>query len=510
MVESSSVRGANSFIEYAKYDALGLAELVAKKEVHPSELVEAAIARIQRLNPALNAVILELFDSARKAAKNPAKSGPFAGVPYLLKDMVAHAGTPLTLGSAFLKKMSFIPKKSHEVIRRTEEAGFIIVGKTNACELGILPITEPEAYGPTANPWDIGHSPGGSSGGSAAAVAAAMVPMAHGNDGGGSIRIPASACGVFGLKPSRGRNPGLAEESADGITVEHCISRTVRDSAALLDVTRGPRPGDRWWAPPPERPYLEEVTRDPERLTIAFSTADLAGRVAHPECVAAVQDAATLCEQLGHRVVEASPSISLERVNEAFMSVWTCMAASFFLLILREARSNRVLDMAVRVMGERNLLALLTTVLSRSPKGPFERWTRKVAAFGAKLTHTEVSLAMVELQKASSEFGRFLSVYDCYLTPTLSLPPVRIGEFTGIADDELQERLLAYAAFTPPCNYSGLPAMSVPLYWNSNDLPIGVHFMGRFGDEATLFRLAGQLERARPWFSRLPKAAGLP
>ena len=496
--------------EYTKFDALGLAELVAQKEVHPKELIEAAIGRIERLNPQLNAVILELFDSARKAAENPPTRGPFAGVPYLLKDMVSHAGTPLTLGSAFLKKAAFVPKQSHEVVRRTEEAGFIVVGKTNACELGLLPITEPEAYGPTANPWNLEHSPGGSSGGSAAAVAAGLVPMAHGNDGGGSIRIPASACGVFGLKPSRGRNPGLAEESADGITVEHCISRTVRDSAALLDVTRGPLPGDRWWAPTPKRPYLKEVSTDPERLTIAFSSADFAGRSAHPDCVAAVEDAAKLCEDLGHRVVEASPNIPNDRVNEAFACVWTSMAASMFLLVLREARSNRALDVVVRAVGEGSLLKILTTIFSKTRKGPFERWTRKAAAMGAKLSHAEVLLAMVELQKASSELGRFLSVYDCYLTPTLSKPPVLTGGFTGNSFDDLKHQLLAYAAFTPPCNYSGLPAMSVPLYWSPSGLPIGVHFMGRFGDEATLFRLAGQLERARPWFSRLPEMARIP
>ena len=500
----------DSFKEFTQYDALGLADLVSRKEVHPRELVEAAIERIERINPALNAVILELFDSARDAAEEPLGTGPFAGVPYLLKDMVAHAGTPLSFGSAFLKKAGFVPSRSHEVIKRTEKSGFIFVGKTNACELGLLPITEPEAYGPTANPWNLDHSPGGSSGGSAAAVAAGFVPVAHGNDGGGSIRIPASACGLFGLKPSRGRNPGLAEESADGITVEHCISRTVRDSAALLDVTRGPLPGDRWWAPIPKKPYLKEATTEPKRLTIAFSSSDFANRRSHPDCVAAVEDAAKLCEDLGHRVVEASPKISNDTVNEAFAHVWTSMATSIFLLVLREARSNRVLDLAARAMGEGNLLTILTSVLSKSPKGPFERWTRKAAAMGAKLSHAEVSLAMIELQKASSEISRFLVEYDCYLTPTLSAPPVRTGEFAAVASyDELKERLLAYAAFTPVCNYSGLPAMSVPLHWSAAGLPIGVHFIGRFGDESTLFRLAGQLERARPWSSRWP-AISLP
>ncbi|MBW2459459.1 MAG: amidase, partial [Deltaproteobacteria bacterium] len=354
-----------SFAEYTQYDGLGLAELVARKEVHPRELVEAGIERIEQVNPGINAVIHELFGGARAMAKHPLPAGPFAGVPYLLKDMVMHRGTLLTLGSAFLREGRHIPQESHPVVERAEQAGLIILGKTNACEFGLLPVTEPEAYGPTANPWNLAFTPGGSSGGSGAAVAAGMVPLAHGNDGGGSIRIPASCCGVFGLKPTRGRNPGTAEGNADGVVVEHCLSRSVRDSAALLDVTQGPLPGDRWWAPPPTRPYLDEVAQDPETLTIAFTTADFLGRPAHPDCVAAVEDAARLCEDLGHRVEEAVPDLDGERFNRAFAMTWASMATSMFHYIIDQAKEKeRMVELVSRVFGDRLTLAAATRLLT--------------------------------------------------------------------------------------------------------------------------------------------------
>ena len=441
---------------------------------------------------------------ADPVGKGPLPEGPFTGVPYLLKDMVMHAGTPLYLGSGFFRKNPFVPEHSHKVIERTERAGFVIVGKTNACELGLLPITEPEGFGPTANPWALDRSPGGSSGGTGAAVAANLVPMAHGNDGGGSIRIPASACGVFGFKPSRGRNPGLAEESPEGITVEHCLSRSVRDSAALLDVTHGAVPGDRWWAPPPVRPFAEEATIDPKPLRIAFSTVDFADTAAHPDCVAAVHDVAKLCENLGHQVEEARPNIDPDRFDEAFVAVWLSMATSMFLMVLREARKNKWVDRVTRLIGEGHLLAGGTSLLAKLPNGPFERLTRRAAAEGARLSHSQVNLALIDLQRMSHEFGRFLTTFDCFLTPTLSEPPVRTGTLLDGPFDEIKHRVLRYAPFTPICNSAGNPGMSVPLCWNEEGLPIGVHFAGRFGDEATLFQLAGQLERERPWAGRRP------
>lgn len=495
------------FDDYANHDALGLAELVRSGQVHPLELVEAAIAHIERHNPQLNAVIDTLFDRARQLANQPLPDGPFAGVPYLLKDMVVHAGTRLTLGSRLVQAARFVPDHSHEVVARSERAGLIIVGKTNACEFGLLPITEPEAFGPTVNPWKPSHSPGGSSGGSAAAVAAGMVPMAHGNDGGGSIRIPASACGVFGFKPSRGRNPGDIHDSPDGISVEHCLSRSVRDSAALLDVTSGALPGDRWWAPPPSRPFLEEVQTEPGALRIAFTTADYCGRPAHDDCQAAVRDAAAQCEQLGHHVEEARAPIDGEAFNDAFVQLWASMAASVLSMLLDDAKKQPWVAAAARAMGDRALLALAGRIMTRSLQPPVERWTRDFADIGSSLTHGAFQLVASQLQRASYEMARFLQTYDCALTPVLARPPVPTSAYRGYDTERLKHELLAYAAYTPISNVAGLPAMSVPLYWNAQDLPIGVQFIGPFGDEATLFRLAGQLERARPWRSRQPTLA---
>jgi amidase len=493
-----------SFADYTKYDGLGLAELVACKEVQPSELVEAAIDRIEAVNPGLNAVIQKLYDQGRAAAAGPLPDGPFTGVPYLLKDMVVHQGTPLTLGSNFLRKAGYIPTESHPVVARTEQAGVIILGKTNACEFGLLPTTEPEAYGATANPWALAHSPGGSSGGSGAAVAAGMVPLAHGNDGGGSVRIPASCCGVFGLKPSRGRNPGTAEGNADGVVVEHCLTRSVRDSAAMLDVTQGPLPGDRWWAPPPARPYLDEVAEDPKPLRIAFTTADLVGRPAHPDCVAAVEDAARLCEELGHRVEQAGPAVDGERFNKAFAVTWSSMATSMFFYILQEAKAQeRVVALAARALGDRVTLAAATRLLARSLRSPFERRTQAFATIGDRITHAQAIVAGADLQQASYQMAHFFGQYDCLLTPVLGEPPLVTGALDSVPDDQLEERLFTYGGYTPICNSAGLPAMSVPLHWNPAGLPIGVQFMGPFDSEAMLFGLAGQLERARPWLPRL-------
>lgn len=494
----------SAFKEYDQHDALSLAELVTKKEVQPSELVEAAIQRIERFNPALNAVICELYDQARQAAAGPLPEGPFKGVPYLIKDMVAHAGTPTTYGSSFLKKLGHVHHDSHEVIARTEQAGFIFIGKTNAPEFGLLPITEPEAHGPTANPWDLDRSPGGSSGGSACAVAAGMVPMAHGNDGGGSIRIPASACGVFGLKPSRGRNPSYPTDTPDGIVTEHCLSRTVRDSAALLDVTRGPLPGDRWWAPLPDRSYLKEAQEDPGPLRIAFSAESFTGQRPHADCVTAVEDAARLCESLGHHVEEARPDIDGKRFNEIFIDIWASMTASIFVAIMEQAKKKRPIAWARRLFSDRQVLATATRLLVGDLKFPFERWTWQIADIGKDISHASMVAAAAELHKMTAEMNRFLGRYHCLLTPVLAEPPLETGALAGMPIMELKDRVLTYGAYTPICNATGLPAMSVPLHWNGAGLPIGVQFMGRFADESTLFALAGQLERESPWSARRP------
>ena len=492
------------FTEYDSYDALGLAELVRHGQVTAAELVEQAIARIERHHPSLNAVVLRLYDRARKVAAGPLPPGPFSGVPYLIKDMVPYRGTPMIFGNALLHRLGVEAPESHEVIRRSEEAGLIVLGKTNASELGLLPSTEPALFGPTRNPWSLDHSPGGSSGGSAAAVAAGLVPMAHGNDGGGSIRIPASACGVFGFKPSRGCNPGAEGDLPDGIAVEHCLSRSVRDSAALLDVTRGPLPGDRWWAPPHPGTYLEEVQREPGPLRIAFSSRDFTGRAAHPDCAAAVESVAALCEELGHHVEQAAPEIDGERYNEAFLRLWILLPSYAFGLLADELRRRPGLGALTRLLGDERTVALVGRLVMHG-RAPFEPLTLEMARLSRKLTAADLWLAWREMGRVSYELARFLTRHDLFLSPVLSRPPVRTGEISGkLGTTVLRKRVMEYVGFTPLCNTSGLPGMSVPLCWNGAGLPIGVHFIAPFGGDATLFRLAGQLERARPWAGRRP------
>ncbi|MCJ7772177.1 MAG: amidase, partial [Desulfobacterales bacterium] len=289
------------FKEYDTYDGLGLAELVRKKEISPDEICEEAISRIEALNPKLNAVITKMYDQGRKAVKDQLPDGPFTGVPFLLKDLLAaYAGVPMTSGSKAFK--NYIPDHDSELVRRYKKAGLVILGKTNTPEFGLLGYTEPELHGITRNPWNTDHTPGGSSGGSAAAVASGMVPLASGGDGGGSIRIPASCCGLFGLKVTRGRNPTGPEHGAiwQGAVVEHVISRSVRDSAAILDSICGGDIGAPYYVPNPERPYLKEIEQNPGSLKIAFNTHSPIDTDVHPECVQAVEDTAKLLEKLGH------------------------------------------------------------------------------------------------------------------------------------------------------------------------------------------------------------------
>jgi amidase len=470
--------------ELLDLDALALAELVRTKAVTPSELVEAAIARIERLNPALNAVILAMYDQAREAAARPIADGPFAGVPFLLKDLAAErAGSRLTEGSAFLG--NHVSPVSSELVTRLERAGLIVVGKTNTPELGILPTTEPRRFGATKNPWALDRTPGGSSGGSAAAVASWMVPMAHANDGGGSIRIPASCCGVFGLKPTRGRNP-LGPHYGDimgGLAVEHAVTRSVRDSAALLDATAGPDLGDHDWGRP-ARPFLAEVGTPPGRLRIAFSTSTPTGAAAHPDCVAAVHDAARLCASLGHEVSpDTAPAID-GALGHAFVVTWTAGCAW------------SVDDWARRLRRP-------------ADAAPFEPLTWELAERGRRVTAAEFLLARQDMQRISRDVARFFLHHDLWLTPVLAEPPVPLGSFHSPPDDPTRglRRAGAFSPFTYIANVTGQPAMSVPLFWNADGLPIGVHFTARVGDEATLFRLAAQLEAARPWAGRRPAMA---
>jgi len=463
-------------------DATGQAELVRRLEVKPVELLESAIERVEALNPRLNAVVTPMFDQARSAAAGVIPDGPFKGVPFLLKDVVAACkDVRMTLGAGILQH--FVADHDSELVRRLRRAGLIILGKTNTPEFGLLPTTEPRLFGPCRNPWDTGRSTGGSSGGSAAAVAAGMVPMAHGNDGGGSIRIPASCCGLFGLKPTRARNP-LGPDFGDligGLVAEHALTRSVRDSAALLDATSGPDIGDPYWAPPPVRPFIREVGANPGRLRIALLGQLPGGPPLHPDCAAAWQDAAALCADLGHEVEEVQPELSYAAVSESFMLLWSASLASTIDTIFRH----------VGQPPEADQFEPLTWAL-------YENARRHSAA--------DYLMTITNLQRTARKFARWFTNHDVWLTPVLSEPPVPLGQFGSTPDHPLQgmDRATEYVPFTPFANVTGQPAMSVPLYWNRDGLPIGAHFMGRFGDEATLFRLAAQLEEARPWQGRRP------
>ena len=466
-------------------DAMAQADLVRRGEVTALELVEAAIERIEGLNPRLNAVVTPMFDLACRAAAGPLPDGSFAGVPFLLKDLgAAHAGVRMTGGSAFLR--DYVDNEDSELVVRQKRAGLIILGKTNTPELGQSPTTEPALFGPCRNPWDLSRTTGGSSGGAAAAVAAGMVPMAHANDGGGSIRIPASCCGLFGLKPTRARNPRGPDYGDAGwsLGVDHVITRSVRDSAALLDATSGPREGNLgapYWAPRPPRPFLQEVGADPGRLRIAFTTQAPTGVAVHPDCVAAVRDAAALCAELGHEVVEAAPTFDGPAFAAAFTTVWSANCAA-----------------TVDGWAQRT---------GRTPTPDlFEPFTWALQEKGRRYSGPECFLALQGLQRGALEVARFFLDHDIWLTPTLAEPPVPLGAFDAPPEDPMRSfhRAMEFVPFTPICNVTGQPAMSVPLFWNAGGLPIGTHFVARYGEEATLFRLAAQLEAARPWAERRP------
>jgi amidase len=494
-----------TFPEFHQYDGLGLAELVRTKQVSPAELLEEAISRIEAHNPKLNAVIYKMYGLARKAAQGTLPDGPFKGVPFLQKDMHATVeGVPTSSGTRILKDI--LQPHDSEIVRRYRAAGVIMLGKTNVPEFSLLPYTEPVAFGPTNNPWDLTRTPGGSSGGSAAAVAARLVPMAGGADGGGSIRIPASCCGVFGLKPTRGRTP-TGPDVGDiwrGFAQEHVLTRSVRDSAAMLDAIAGPDVGAPYWAPAPQQPYLQEVTTEPGRLRIAFTFQPFMGHDVHKDCKQGLEATVRLLEKLGHELVEAGPQVDGEALSLAFLT-----------MVAAETRDE--IDWAAALAGRKTSYA------------DFEIGTRALAMLGQALSAGEYAKALNYLMASGRSIGRFFENYDVLLTPTLAQPPVPTGSLQPTASERamvgaisglkatwllkllgvikpLANKTYDFMPYTPVFNVTGQPAMSVPLYWNEAGLPIGMHFVGRFGDEATLFRLAGQLERAQPWSDRTPTA----
>ena len=459
------------------------AALVKSGEVSAKDLVEAAITSIEALNPKINAVVIPMFDIARAAVNDLKGDEAFSGVPLLLKDVVAeYAGSAMTEGSRYLQ--GYISPRDSELVARMRRAGFIVCGKTNSPEFASKPTTEPELYGATKNPWDLTRSPGGSSGGAGAAVAAGMVSVAHANDGGGSTRVPAAACGLVGLKGTRARNPlgpDYGDIGAAGLLSEHVVTRTVLDNALMLDVTEGADLGAPFYPPPPVRPFAEEVGADPGRLRIAFSDQPVIATDVHPDCVAAVRDIAKVCEDLGHHVEEAKPIANAENFHRNFTTIWMGMVG----WMIRD--------------WERR------TGVKPEPE-MFEKHTWKMYSIDQKNRPSDFLLAVHDMQVFAREIAPFFEQYDVWLTPTLTRPPPPLGWFDFDPENRHQstQRMEQYPRFTSLANVTGQPAISLPLCWNDEGLPIGIQLMGRYANEATLLRVAAQLEVARPWAHRWP------
>ncbi len=488
------------FDTYRGLDAIALAERVAAGEATASELLETAIARAEAVNPRINAIIHPLYERARaRAGGRP--SGPLSGVPFLVKDLFQDlAGEPAHYGCRALRDADARAPEDQAYVQRIEAAGAVIFGKTNTPEFGAKGITEPEAYGASRNPWNTDHTPGGSSGGSAAAVAAGIVPVAGANDGGGSIRIPAACCGLFGLKPGRGRTPigPPLTEMMHGAAVNGVVSRSVRDSAAFLDALAGPEPGAGFHPKAPATPYLEACAQPPGRLTIGYSTRSPLGTPVHPEAVAAVEHAVAQLESLGHRVEAAEPEFSGPGLGPDFLLMWFGqMAAS-----VAEVR-------AYTGCGEAD----------------FEIDTRAMAAFGRATSAGDYIACVNRWQEHARRLAAFHDSHDLYLTPTMAFPPARVGEIvtpawqraalkallplgaarpllkTGLVEQMAKENL-RWVPFTQLANLTGVPAMSVPLHWTEDGLPMGVMFNAPVNGEGLLLSLAAQLEQADPWFHR--------
>jgi amidase len=469
------------FDEYRKHDAVSLAELIATREVSATEVLEAAITRAEHVNPSINAIVHKQYEQARKAVAAGLADGPLTGVPYLIKDLgFFETGEPATFGSSLFK--DFVADHDTAYVTRCKKAGLVFIGRSSSPEFGLNPNTEPRLYGSCHNPWNLEYSPGGSSGGSAAAVAAGILPVAHATDGGGSIRIPAAQCGLFGLKPSRGR-VSMAPDAGEGwggLSTGHVVSRSVRDSALMLDCTAGPEPGDPYAAPMQKGSFLEAIARPPRKLRIALMLKDHRGAKLHPECLAAVENAAKLCGALGHTVEKADPELDMVAL--------------------------RPLNARISAANTARSCTMRWKALGREPNpDDVEAVTWAVYQRGLKVSGVEYIEAIAAAHAAGRKMGRFLTDYDVILSTTLAGPPPKLGYFDQNGDVQtFTERVTEYLSVTPLHNATGTPAMSVPLHWTADHLPVGVHFAGRYGEEATLLALAAQLETAQPWFDRVP------
>jgi amidase len=490
------------FAEYGRYDALGLAELVRTGQVSPVELLDEALARNALANPKINAVIHLMEARAREAIAAGLPDGPFRGVPFLIKDLLtAYAGEPMRCGSRYLR--DFVPAEDEEITRRYRAAGLVIFGKTNTPEFGLTNVTEPELFGPTRNPWNLERTPGGSSGGSAAAVAARIVPAANASDGGGSIRTPASNCGVVGLKVTRGRVP-FGPQFPDpwwGFDSLHAVTRSVRDTAALLDATAGEYPQHLIRLPIPERPYLDETHRDPGRLRIAFSYAPGLGRSLHAENRRALEATSAALDRLGHEIVE----VHLPMPAESFIDGYVSLVAADVAATLRRAAA---------VLGR------------EATSDDVELATWMLAKLGEAESGADVARAYGDMLQFSRRWLGWSCAFDVLLTPSVGLPPLPIGAYQLSTLQRQGVKLLAAlpsaalisqrgklteafaqvfeaAPYTMVANVTGQPSMSLPLHWTDDGLPMGMLFTARIGDEATLFRLAAQLEQALPWRDRI-------
>ncbi|MCF6327697.1 MAG: amidase [Devosiaceae bacterium] len=463
-----------------RLDATAIAQKIRTGECSAKEVLEITLNKIAAYNPSLNAIITPLYDQALEAIEDGLPDGPFSGVPFVIKDLVVSvAGIPSTAASKLM--IDNIPDVDSEIVARHRRAGLVIVGKTNSSEFGLATATEPDLYGPTKNPWNPKHSPGGSSGGSAAAVAAGIIPMGHATDGGGSIRIPAACCGLFGLKPTKARITAGPEggEPLAGMAMQHCVSWSVRDSAALLDATAGPLPGDPYYPPAPNGTYLQASKTDPGRLKIAFSTTAPNGAMINEESAKATRDMALLCESLGHEVVEDSPKFDIETVQNGFLLVF---------------QANTMANIS-RMNG------------GKLPKeGLIEPLSMAVAERGMAMSATQYIHSLQSLHRQTRNIAKFYEQYDLWLTPTLATPAPLTGYFKSDETDvdKWLEQILGFSPFTFLCNVTGQPAMTIPSGLAKDNLPVGSHFAAPYGAEEMLFSLAGQLERASPWNDQRP------